>query len=85
LQALDLTNGAILSDLSARGARHLLKSSTGSMNDLVTDLYMAALCRQPSGEELATARALAGEPPSESGLADLLWCVWMLPEFQIIK
>ena len=35
--------------------------------------------------ELAAARELVGSPPTPEGLADLLWVVFVLPEFQLIR
>ena len=29
--------------------------------------------------------SLAGEPLTTDGLADALWCVVMLPEFQLVR
>ena len=40
--------------------------------------------REPTADELARLVALAGEPVTE-GLADVLWCVVMLPEFQLVR
>jgi hypothetical protein len=28
---------------------------------------------------------LAGDPMTAAGLADVLWCVAMLPEFQLVR
>ena len=28
---------------------------------------------------------LAGDPVTASGVADVLWCITMLPEFQLIR
>jgi hypothetical protein len=86
LQALDLSNGQILNDLLNRGANNLLKSQ-GKMSEdgLVEELYHRALCRRPTPEELATARALVGTPRTADGVADLLWAVCMLPEFQLVR
>ena len=36
-------------------------------------------------EELAAAREVLGAPPTPEGLADLLWLVFMLPEFQLVR
>lgn len=83
LQALDLTNGPILADMLNRGADHLLK--TAAKRPLVEDLYIDALGRRPSTEELQTANSLVGSPPTRDGVADLLWSVVMLPEFQLIR
>ena len=86
LQALDLSNGQILSDLLTRGANNLLKAN-GKLGDdrLIESVYQRALCRPPTVAELATARSLVGTPMTTDGVADLLWAVFMLPEFQLIR
>jgi len=84
LQALDLSNGQALSDLLGRGATALMKEHK-SENQLVADVYQRALSRLPTGNELTTARAVIGAPMSADGVADLLWIVMMLPEFQLIR
>jgi hypothetical protein len=86
LQALDLSNGQILADALARGAANLLKEKPKATPDeRVEDIYRRALCRRPTAEELAAARELLGSPETAEGLADLLWAVVMLPEFQLIR
>jgi hypothetical protein len=86
LQALDLSNGQILADTLARGAANLLKEKPKATPDeRVEDIYRRALCRRPTADELAAARELLGTPPTAEGLADLLWAVVMLPEFQLIR
>jgi hypothetical protein len=86
LQALDLANGQILADTLARGANNLLKAypETPSAR-LIGEIYVRALCRPPTAEELATAREIVGSPVTPESLADLLWVVCMLPEFQLIR
>jgi hypothetical protein len=84
LQALDLSNGQILADKLNRGAAYLLKARP-TAEQLIDEVYLRALCRRPTAEELATARDLVGTPPSADGVADLLWAVFMLPEFQLIR
>jgi hypothetical protein len=84
LQALDLSNGQILTDLLARGASPLLKAN-GDSDRLIVDVYQRALCRPPTGAEMATARGIVGTPMTTDGVADLLWIVVMLPEFQLIR
>lgn len=84
LQALDLTNGRILADLLARGAKNLRKSGA-KPDDLVIDLYRAALSRRPSAAELATTRPLLGATPTDEAVSDLLWAVFLLPEFQFVR
>ncbi len=86
LQALDLSNGQILADTLARGAANLLKEKPKATADERTeDVYRRALCRKPTAEELAVARKILGSPTTAEGMADLLWAVVMLPEFQLIR
>jgi hypothetical protein len=86
LQALDLTNGQILSEMLARGAANLLKSDpqiTGSA--MIDTIYDRALSRRPTHDEQATALEIVGDKPTTESLSDLLWAVFMLPEFQLIR
>ncbi len=86
LQALDLSNGQSLTDIALRGAANLRKSSPDADAEALTAaVYQKALGRAPTADEVATARDLIGSPPSDEGLADLLWAVFMLPEFQLIR
>jgi mono/diheme cytochrome c family protein len=86
LQALDLANGQVLADTLSRGARAMLKADPkATAEERVRALYQKALCRPPTAEELRVARELAGTPVTADGLADLLWAVFMLPEFQLIR
>jgi hypothetical protein len=48
-------------------------------------LFQAAVSRPPTAEELAKLQALAGTPLTAAGVEDVLWCVVMLPEFQIVR
>lgn len=86
LEALDLSNGQILADTLARGAANLLKDHPGATADEMTEaIYKRALCRKPTADEAATAREILGSPVTPESLADLLWAVFMLPEFQLIR
>jgi hypothetical protein len=86
LEALDLSNGQVLNDALARGAAALLKAEPDATADtLARSVYLRALGRRPTGDEQSSARDLIGTPPSPEGLADLLWAVFMLPEFQLIR
>jgi hypothetical protein len=86
LQALDLSNGQVLTDTLARGAANIVKEKpNATAEDLIEDLYQRALCRKPTAEEMAAARELIGTPATADGLADLLWAVVMLPEFQLVR
>jgi hypothetical protein len=78
LQALDLTNGRDLANLLDRGTANLRSRHPDWPADRWVEwLYVSALSRKPTAAEVATARDL--------DLADLLWAVLMLPEFQLIR
>ncbi len=86
LQALDLANGQILTTTLARGAANMLKADPKVTADILAErVFLQALGRKPSTEELAAARGLVGEKPTIDGVADLLWVIVMLPEFQLIR
>jgi hypothetical protein len=86
LQALDLANGQALFDTLTRGAGNLLRAHPRATPDQFVELvYTQALCRRPAKSELAAAREIVGTPARAEGLADLLWVVLMLPEFQLIR
>ncbi len=86
LQALDLTNGAELADLLDRGAKNIRQRYPDRTPHQLTQwLYTSALCREPKPEELAVAKEIIGESPADDQVADLLWTVFMLPEFQLIR
>jgi hypothetical protein len=81
LEALDLSNGQVFNDILARGAAGLLKSKKATAETI----YLRALGRRPTADEVSAARELVGSTPTPEGLADLLWVVFMLPEFQLIR
>src|SRR5438270_10843741 len=57
LQALDLSNGQVLTDLLARGAANLLKEKPQTTPEQrIEELYLRALSRRPSADELSAAR-----------------------------
>ncbi|HEV3115449.1 MAG TPA: PSD1 and planctomycete cytochrome C domain-containing protein [Gemmataceae bacterium] len=86
LEALDLSNGQILTDTLLRGANDVLQRNRNASDDkLIKLIYLQALCRQPADEELATGRQILGSPASAESLADFLWAVFMLPEFQLVR
>ncbi|MEX2560803.1 MAG: NPCBM/NEW2 domain-containing protein, partial [Pirellulales bacterium] len=89
LQALELTNGPTLDEVLKQGARKWLAgepatTKPATTEQLVERLYLEALGRLPAPDESATASELVGSPPTEPGLADLLWVIVMLPEFQLV-
>jgi hypothetical protein len=86
LQALDLANGQILYDTLAQGAMNIMKASPQLKRfDLADSLYHKALCRRPTFDEYLTASEILGENVTAESLEDLLWSIFMLPEFQLIR
>lgn len=86
LQALNLTNGQEMADLLDGGARNLHAKHPDWDHDQFIDwVFRSALSRLPTPPERETSRAILGDPLTEVGLSDLLWTVFMLPEFQLIQ
>lgn len=85
LEAIDLSNGQALTTLLSAGAAKLKKRTWTSPEELARWLYLSALSREPAPAELKVAAGIVGAEISEQGIADLLWAVCMLPEFQTIR
>jgi mono/diheme cytochrome c family protein len=84
LQALELTNGRTLSNLLQQGAAGWAGQPNATADDLIDRIYQRALNRHPMDKELSIAREMLGSPIRKEGIADLLWSLAMLPEFQLI-
>jgi hypothetical protein len=93
LQALELINGSVLATHLKEGARVLLASDLGRVQDTsqaASTLYLRALGRLPNDEEIAVARGLLGFPNEkpaarQEGWEDFLWILCMSPEFQFVR
>jgi hypothetical protein len=85
LEAIDLANGSILANALSTGAKKLLARPWPTPDALVEWTYHFALSRNPTSDELATAKEALGTPLNEQGIQDLLWAVCMLPEFQLVR
>lgn len=86
LQALDLSNGQIMNELVSRGAKFIRSQhKTADAAELCREVYLAALGRAPTNDEQRVASELIGGTVTDEGVADLLWTVFMLPEFQVIR
>ncbi len=85
LQALELTNGEQLDGILRRGAERLVAAHGAEPDAVIDGVYRVALGRGPTETERRVARGLVGAPAAKpAGVADLLWAVAMLPEFQLI-
>ena len=93
LQALYLTNGEMLAGQIRHGIEKLRAESRLSRDPtkMVSNLYLAAVSRQPNQSEInAAAELVRNANPSAPGIstesvADLYWAVMMLPEFQMVR
>lgn len=85
LQELELVNGTVLAGRLHEGARALLASDLGREADgrkVVRALYLRALGREPNEEEIDALAPLLGSGPS--GWEDVLWVLFVSPEFQFV-
>ena len=84
LEAIDLANGQILADAIANGAKRVAAEHRDPQ-ELANWVFASALSRSPSDDEQKLLVELLGMESSEQGVQDLLWAVFMLPEFQLIR
>jgi hypothetical protein len=86
LEALELSNGRSLSDLLDAGAAKLIAAHSGiKPQEMYSLIIRSALSREPTPDELSRLAEIGGDLLTPAGLADALWCVVMLPEFQIVR
>jgi len=84
LEAIDLSNGEALANMLRKGAQQLSQREWESPQLFVSWLFQFTLSREPTETELSTlAEALGPEMPTEA-MEDVLWAVFMLPEFQLV-
>jgi hypothetical protein len=87
LQALDLSNGELLTQWIRHGATVWLQRRQDRQwtdRQLVTSLYLTALSRPPTGSELQVL-TLDESSDLQPQVEDFLWILIMLPEFQLIQ
>ncbi len=93
LQSLELVNGKALTDRLREGAKLLLTSDLGKEEGtakVIRTLYLRALSRDPSQDEIALAKPLLGSAKDnplarQQGWEDFLWMLFMSPEFQFVR
>ena len=83
IEAIDLSIGETLDSYLKRGAERLARKSWDSPAKFVRWVYQHALGREPSDEELKVLGSDLSTPLEPSAVADILWTIIMLPEFQI--
>lgn len=86
LQALDLANGQRVTEMLKAGAVKILADLKGQSADRVIDeVFRDGISRLPTAAERSTAREILTDKPTPDTLADLIWVVVMLPEFQLVR
>jgi hypothetical protein len=85
LEAIQLANDATLADEFLRGGEKILAERGPGPDGILSWMFDAALSRRPTPDEAAAARELLGESPTRTSVADLLWAIVMLPEFQLVR
>jgi hypothetical protein len=85
LEAITLANGPHVAQLLKRAASNIASGEQGTNQDLVKWLYLAALSRQPTSTEAALLANALGRRPTLSEVEDVLWNLFMQPEFMLIR
>ena len=86
LEAIEMSNGQPLAELLQQGAERLVQDHPEWSAEAISRyVFQSALSRPPTGAEMERLVQLAGTPLSVAGVEDLLWCVVMLPEFQLVR
>lgn len=85
LEAIDLSNGEALASVLRQGAENLRGREWKSPGEFIDWLYRFALGREPTPEELRTLSDAIGPELTATTIEDVLWTVFMLPEFQLVR
>ncbi len=85
LEAIQLANEQALFETFSIGARRWLAEHGHDPGVLAGTIFKTALGRLPTPAEAKAVREILGESPTESSVADCLWAVVMLPEFQLVR
>ncbi len=83
LEAINLANGPELAGLIREGAQKMGK--VADSKSWVTQIYEASLSRKPTTNEMEVAQIILGADPQPEQVEDLLWSIFMLPEFFYIN
>jgi hypothetical protein len=85
LEAIQLANEQPLFETFSAGGRRWLAEHGADPTTLAQVIFTSALARQPTAAEAAAALEILGRTPTEQSVADCLWAVVMLPEFQLVR
>ena len=85
LEAVDLTNGSTLANYLAQGATRLADHWHDDKSGFVVHLMEFALSRSPTLEEKALLESSLSDVPTPQEIEDVLWAIFMMPEFMLIR
>jgi cytochrome c553 len=85
LQALDFTNGGMMHAQMEQGAHRLLDECAGDGDRIVDRAFALLLSRPPSASERTLVLEFLGSSPTTEAVADAMWAMFMLPEFQMVR
>jgi hypothetical protein len=83
LQALQIMTGPELGGVLEKLAAKLMAGKLSS-TDLTTLIYARAFGRAPGPQERVVANEVLGNQPTAAAVADFLWLVIAVPEFQVL-
>ena len=84
LQALLLTNDGFFDQAIKRGAARWHQDLVSAPTATIEKMYWATLGREPTSDELQIITRRLADKLSLSDVEDLIWSIFLLPEFQFI-
>lgn len=85
IQALEFTNGHTLDDDMKEAGKKLAPEAAKDPAKWIDGVFEQMLARKPTDDERKASLEMLGSPVKPAGVADFLWAVTMLPEYQLIN
>jgi len=85
LEAVDLSNGSTLAAYLAHGGQSLFKTWGSDRSGLIDFLFRFAFSRKPTSEEQAALLSALSPEPTAQEIEDVLWAIFMTPEFLLVR
>ena len=85
LEAVDLSNGSTLASYVTRGAANLASTWGDDKSGLIDHLLRFTLSRLPTEEERGVLDGSLSSSPTQQEIEDVLWAIFMMPEFMLVR
>lgn len=85
LEAVDLTNGSTLASYLSQGAGRLAVRWADDKSGLINHLTEFAFSRRPTADESSLLDSSLSAAPTAQEIEDVLWAIFMTPEFMLIR